>query len=101
MTIFLVNAGLVLLFLYVISRHHEEEVVYDDDYFLQNPLAMEEFQQMPLEFQNAFFRKHKEWIKQKYMDGESYILGYCPNKDVRRVWLSEFLSRKNLGREFT
>ncbi|WP_232698212.1 hypothetical protein [Brevibacillus daliensis] len=96
MTLLLVNTGLVLLFLYFISRQNEEEMVYDEDYFLAHPSALEEYQQMPLEFQNAFFRKHKEVLKEKYMHGDSYLLGYCPNKDVRRLWLSEFLERKNL-----
>lgn len=95
MTLFLVNTGLVLLFLYFISRQSDDEILYDEDYFLKHPSALEEYQQMPIEFQNAFFRKHKEWLKEKYMLGESYLLGYCPNKDVRRIWLSEFLDKKD------
>ncbi|ASJ54939.1 hypothetical protein ACFU8X_02585 [Brevibacillus porteri] len=97
MTIFLVNLFLVIAFVYLISRQQNEEFVYDEDFFLQNPSALEEYQQMPIDFQHAFFRKHKEWIKEKYMRGESYILGYCPNKEVRRAWLSEFMNQKNMN----
>ncbi|NGQ95375.1 hypothetical protein G3578_09425 [Brevibacillus sp. SYP-B805] len=97
MTLFLVNMFLVILFLYFLSRQQHDEIVYDEEYFLQNPSALEEYQQMPLDFQQAFFRKHKEWIKEKYMRGESYVLGFCPNKEVRRAWLSEFVNNKNLN----
>ncbi|MET3287984.1 hypothetical protein EDM56_13315 [Brevibacillus fluminis] len=95
MTQFIINSVLVVLFFYLCSRQPAEETVYDEEFFLQNPSAIEEYQQMPLDFQHAFFRKHKEWIKEKYMHGDSYLLGYCPNKDVRRAWLSEFLQSKN------
>lgn len=96
MTLFLVNSILVVLFFYLCSRQPSEETVYDEDFFLQNPSAIEEYHQMPPDFQHAFFRKHKGWIKEKYMRGESYLLGYCPNKDIRRAWLSEFLQSKSL-----
>ncbi len=97
MTIILVNLGLLLVFLYLFSRPQHDEPVYNEEFFLQNPSALAEYQQMPVEFQKAFFRKHKEWIKEKYMRGDSYFLGYCPNKEIRRAWLSEFLNRKNLN----
>ncbi len=97
MVLFLVNTFLVILFIYLLSRQPEEEIVYDEDFFLQNPSALEEYQQMPIHFQQAFFHKHREWIKDKYMQGESYVLGYCPNKDVRRAWLAEFLDHKNVN----
>jgi hypothetical protein len=97
MTLFLVNMFLVILFLYLFSRQQNDEIVYDEEYFLQNPSALEEYQQMPIDFQHAFFRKHKEWIKEKYMRGDSYVLGFCPNKEVRRAWLSEFVSNKELN----
>ncbi len=89
----LVNLCLVAVFLYLISRRHQE-VVYDEEFFLRNPTALAEYQQMPLEFQKAFFRKHKDWIKEKYLQGESYVLGFCPNKEIRRIWLAEFVSQK-------
>ncbi len=97
MTLFWVNLGIVLIFLVLFSRQQDDEVVYDEEFFLQNPTALEEYQQMPIEFQKAFFRKHKEWIKEKYMRGESYVLGYCPNQEIRRAWLSEFVKGKNWG----
>jgi hypothetical protein len=96
MTIFLVNLFLVIAFVYLISRQQNEEIIYDEDFFLQNPSALEEYQQMPIDFQQAFFRKHKEWIKEKYMRGESYVLAFCPNKEVRRAWLTEFVNQKNV-----
>ncbi|HZG15881.1 MAG TPA: hypothetical protein VE710_12755 [Candidatus Bathyarchaeia archaeon] len=97
MTLFLVNVFLVILFLYLFSRQQHDEIIYDEEYFLQNPSALDEYHQMPIDFQQAFFRKHKEWIKEKYMRGESYVLGYCPNKEVRRAWLSEFVTNKDLN----
>jgi|GEM_PF-595796 len=97
MMIFLVNLLLVIAFLYLISRQQNEELLYDEEFFLQNPSAVEEYQQMPIDFQNAFFRKHREWIKEKYMRGESYVLGYCPHKEVRRAWLAEFVNKKNMN----
>lgn len=95
--LFLVNLFLVMCFLYLISRQQQDDVIYDEEYFLQNPSALEEYQQMPIDFQQAFYRKHKEWIKQKYMQGESYVLGFCPNKEIRRAWLSEFVSQKGFN----
>ena len=95
MTLFWVNLALVLIFLVLFSRQQQDEMVYDEEFFLQNPEALEEYQQMPIEFQKAFFRKHKEWIKEKYMRGESYVLGYCPNQEIRRAWLSEFVTGKS------
>lgn len=97
MMLFLVNLFLVMCFLYLISRQQQDDVIYDEEYFLQNPSALEEYQQMPIDFQQAFYRKHKEWIKQKYMQGESYVLGFCPNKEIRRAWLSEFVSQKGFN----
>jgi len=97
MMLFLVNLFLVMCFLYLISRQQQDDVIYDEEYFLQNPSALEEYQQMPIDFQQAFYRKHKEWIKQKYMQGESYVLGFCPNKEIRRAWLSEFVSQKSFN----
>ncbi|MFM1653975.1 hypothetical protein ACI7RC_18010 [Brevibacillus sp. B_LB10_24] len=97
MTLFLVNVGLVILFMYLFHRRQNNEMVYDEEFFLQNPSALEEFLQMPLEFQKAFFHKHKEWIKKKYMDGESYLLSYCPNKEIRRAWLTEFVNQKDVN----
>jgi len=97
MTIFLVNAALVALFLLLFTREQSEEEVFDEQYFLDNPFALDEYHQMPSEFQSAFFRKHKEWLKEKYMSGDSYFLGYCPNKDIRRAWLSEFLNNKSFN----
>ncbi|UFJ41649.1 hypothetical protein LOK74_03805 [Brevibacillus humidisoli] len=94
MVLFLINMGLIILFLYLISRRPYQDVVYDEEFFLRNPSALEEYQQMPIEFQKAFFRKHKDWIKEKYLRGESYVLGFCPNKEIRRAWLSEFVSQK-------
>ncbi|GAA4703294.1 hypothetical protein [Brevibacillus fulvus] len=97
MILFLVNLFLVVAFLFVLSRQQHEELVYDENFFLQNPSALEEYHQMPIDFQHAFFRKHKEWIKARYMQGESYVLGYCPSKEVRRAWLTEFMEQKNLN----
>jgi hypothetical protein len=97
MTLFLVNLGLILVFLYLISRQPGDELMYDEEYFLQNPSALEEYHQMPIEFQKAFFRKHKDWIKEKYMRGDHYILGFCPNKEIRRKWLAEFLQKKEMS----
>ncbi|MGC5326689.1 hypothetical protein [Brevibacillus sp. SYSU BS000544] len=98
MTLFWVNLAIVLIFLALFSRQQsDDEIVYDEDFFLQNPTALEEYQQMPIEFQKAFFRKHKEWIKEKYMRGDSYVLGLCPNQEIRRAWLSEFVNHKNWG----
>ncbi|MBO8164986.1 MAG: hypothetical protein H0Z34_14925 [Brevibacillus sp.] len=95
MTLFLVNLCLAIVFLYLISRRQKgDNTIYDEEYFLRNPSAVEEYQQMPVEFQKAFFRKHKDWIKDKYLRGESYVLGFCPNKEIRRAWLSEFTSQK-------
>lgn len=96
MTLFFVNAGLVALFLILVTRQQSDEEVYDEQYFLDNPFALEEYQQMPTEFQSAFFRKHKDRLKELYLEGNSHYLAYCPNKDTRRAWLSEFLAKKSL-----
>lgn len=94
MMLLLVNLCLVAVFLYLMSRRRKD-VVYDEEFFLRNPSALEEYQRMPLEFQKAFFAKHKDWIKEKYLQGESYILGLCPNKEIRRIWLAERLNQQD------
>lgn len=62
------------------QRQQNEEIIYDEDFFLQNPSALEEYQQMPIDFQQAFFRKHKDWIKKNTCAAKATCSLFAPTR---------------------